>query len=111
MVRVVAKSRLPSWASVSIAVLTGTVLFYLAAVPLTLGLGKCWALLFGPSSSMAPDYVAWAVALACAFLAARWLRDRLRWKLVKYDDAQCLHCGYDLTGNVSGVCPECGEQT
>ena len=23
--------------------------------------------------------------------------------------AHCLHCGYDLTGNVSGVCPECGE--
>lgn len=21
----------------------------------------------------------------------------------------CLHCGYDLTGNVSGVCPECGK--
>ncbi|MCP4249914.1 MAG: hypothetical protein GY778_22960 [bacterium] len=21
----------------------------------------------------------------------------------------CLPCGYDLTGNVSGVCPECGE--
>lgn len=20
----------------------------------------------------------------------------------------CLNCGYDLTGNVSGVCPECG---
>jgi hypothetical protein len=20
----------------------------------------------------------------------------------------CLHCGYNLTGNVSGVCPECG---
>ena len=20
----------------------------------------------------------------------------------------CLECGYDLTGNVSGVCPECG---
>ena len=20
----------------------------------------------------------------------------------------CPHCGYDLTGNVSGVCPECG---
>jgi len=20
----------------------------------------------------------------------------------------CRHCGYDLTGNVSGVCPECG---
>jgi hypothetical protein len=22
----------------------------------------------------------------------------------------CLTCGYDLQGNVSGVCPECGEK-
>jgi hypothetical protein len=22
----------------------------------------------------------------------------------------CLNCGYSLTGNVSGVCPDCGEQ-
>ncbi len=22
---------------------------------------------------------------------------------------QCQKCGYDLTGNVSGRCPECGE--
>ncbi len=22
----------------------------------------------------------------------------------------CLRCGYDLTGNVSGVCPECGTK-
>ena len=22
----------------------------------------------------------------------------------------CLTCGYDLTGNVSGICPECGER-
>lgn len=22
----------------------------------------------------------------------------------------CVHCGYDLTGNTSGVCPECGMQ-
>ena len=21
----------------------------------------------------------------------------------------CIRCGYDLTGNVSGACPECGE--
>jgi hypothetical protein len=21
----------------------------------------------------------------------------------------CLNCGYNLTGNVSGMCPECGE--
>ena len=22
----------------------------------------------------------------------------------------CLKCGYDLTGNASGVCPECGKR-
>ena len=25
-----------------------------------------------------------------------------------FDAAICEGCGYDLTGNVSGVCPECG---
>jgi hypothetical protein len=30
----------------------------------------------------------------------RWRRRRRGW---------CLECGYDLTGNVSGVCPECGR--
>jgi len=24
------------------------------------------------------------------------------------DSSECSHCGYDLTGNVSGMCPECG---
>ena len=22
----------------------------------------------------------------------------------------CIHCGYSLNGNVSGICPECGRQ-
>jgi hypothetical protein len=26
-------------------------------------------------------------------------------------DASCGKCGYDLTGNISGVCPECGTPT
>jgi predicted RNA-binding Zn-ribbon protein involved in translation (DUF1610 family) len=26
------------------------------------------------------------------------------------EKGQCLACGYDLTGNVSGTCPECGEK-
>jgi hypothetical protein len=29
-----------------------------------------------------------------------------RWR--RYRKGRCLNCGYDLTGNVSGVCPECG---
>jgi hypothetical protein len=29
----------------------------------------------------------------------------------RWGRGECLHCGYELTGNVSGVCPECGEAT
>jgi hypothetical protein len=43
------------------------------------------------------------VALPTAFL---WYRDRRR-----YRAGQCTMCGYDLTGNVSGRCPECGKAT
>ena len=32
----------------------------------------------------------------------RWRRQR---------KGLCVYCGYDLTGNVSGVCPECGKRT
>lgn len=40
------------------------------------------------------------VALPTAFL---WWRDR------RVPPGHCLQCGYDLTGNTSGVCPECGR--
>lgn len=42
------------------------------------------------------------VAIPIAFL---WHRDR------RPPKGHCQKCGYNLTGNVSGVCPECGEQT
>ena len=42
-----------------------------------------------------------ATILLTAFL---WWRDRRR-----IPPGHCQTCGYDLTGNVSGRCPECGE--
>jgi hypothetical protein len=42
-------------------------------------------------------------ALCGAWLGWGWLRMR-RWK----SDNRCAVCGYSLTGNKSGVCPECG---
>jgi hypothetical protein len=33
-----------------------------------------------------------------------WWRDRRR----RIPPGHCRKCGYDLTGNVSGICPECG---
>lgn len=37
-----------------------------------------------------------------------WLWRWKQWKARLRKDL-CLHCGYELTGNTSGVCPECGE--
>jgi hypothetical protein len=34
-----------------------------------------------------------------------------RQALSRREHGLCLACGYDLTGNVSGVCPECGRAT
>ena len=42
------------------------------------------------------------LALPTAFL---WHRDR------RPPKGHCQGCGYDLTGNVSGICSECGEAT
>jgi hypothetical protein len=45
--------------------------------------------------------VIFALAPLLSFLS--WVQRRRR-----KEAGQCLTCGYDLTGNVSGVCPECG---
>lgn len=34
-----------------------------------------------------------------------FIRDAVRGR-----PGHCTHCGYDLTGNTSGTCPECGER-
>jgi hypothetical protein len=42
-------------------------------------------------------------ALAAIPTVLLWWRDR------RFPHGFCQACGYDLTGNVSGRCPECGE--
>ena len=46
------------------------------------------------------------IAIPTAWL---WHRDR-RPISSSPDHWLCLRCGYDLTGNTSGVCPECGDK-
>ncbi len=43
-----------------------------------------------------------AVYPCAALVRGPWRRHRRRRR------GQCVRCGYDLTGNLSGVCPECG---
>lgn len=45
-----------------------------------------------------------------ATLFQQRVRVALRKDLIKQGAQVCLRCGYDLTGNVSGDCPECGVE-
>jgi len=68
-----------------------------------------------PPSSGSARVVLLAIALPCTLLLVtsiiRWreLRSEKHYRrLYKREPGFCGRCGYDLTGNISGVCPECG---
>jgi hypothetical protein len=97
------------------------------AIWLGTGLLYAWIQL---NASLAPDLLGSGipygvgVTLACAVVIGigalqvmvvvwdvrRRVRPRLREMLSGQGAAICSACGYDLTGNISGVCPECGER-
>ena len=70
-----------------------------------LGVGPVWL----PKRSKLPGMSGlscpiWMLVLPAALPTAFLLyRDR------RYPPGHCQGCGYDLTGNESGVCPECGR--
>lgn len=53
----------------------------------------------------------WALAVTTAVPAASWARRKARARQRSRRRARslCLSCGYDLTGNISGVCPDCAQ--
>ena len=68
----------------------------------------------GGITKLATPFTRWSVGLWKPFLlscllflpAAASLRRRRA--QLRREAGLCTRCGYDLTGNVSGVCPECG---
>ena len=52
----------------------------------------------------------WVPFALTAILPALWVWRRLRDRLTRQADGMphCPKCDYNLTGNVSGICPECG---
>lgn len=41
------------------------------------------------------------IGIPCLILAFR--------RSIYHEEGHCMRCRYDLTGNTSGICPECGE--
>ena len=52
----------------------------------------------------------WVLSILFAFPIVYWLLDSRLLRPRRYRNrGWCAACGYDLTGNESGVCPECGS--
>ncbi|OWY71266.1 hypothetical protein B7486_11770 [cyanobacterium TDX16] len=69
-----------------------------------------------PNAWVSNVQVTWLIAccsvsmLASAFLCRyAAFRGSQFWDRGKSGEPLCRHCGYNLTGNVSGICPECGK--
>ena len=58
-------------------------------------LGLAFEVLFAALPDRFRDFVFW--------------RREVRPRLLRTRRGLCVHCGYDLRGNISGVCPECGK--
>src|ERR1700712_24750 len=57
------------------------------------------------ASQFAIEFPLWFATACFALFPILWLITRLRRQST---GAGCAQCGYDLTGNASGKCPECG---
>jgi hypothetical protein len=58
-------------------------------------------------NAWAPWFPLWLPAILTALMPGMWLYSLVR-RRRQFKLGQCSHCGYSLTGNTSGVCPECG---
>lgn len=72
---------------------------------------------FGMNRGRQPPYSLWLleiplwcpIVLLGTYPTIAFIRGPLcRWR--RLNKGMCIKCGYDLTGNVSGICPECGNK-
>jgi hypothetical protein len=52
----------------------------------------------------------WLIAIVGAALAILAIRRARHVREMQRRAGRCVACGYDLTGNISGICPECGTK-
>lgn len=102
------------FASILVGIGTFIVLLWVADfVVEAVCLGLCGKEFFRyPPSPAPPPVLRFAIPLivviVIAYVGARLTYKRARWRWIAASSEVCRCCGYNLTGNVSGICPECG---
>lgn len=82
-------------------------------VPLSLvihGLILYWFFVAGLRAEVSLNWWFCALTVFPSFVLVLLVYRRLAFKRVDLVPVRCGQCGYDLTGNVSGRCPECGQK-
>ena len=88
-------------------------------VVLVVGLFLAVSIIKMPEQVGVPFILRWVLAVliplflvkALFWLFRKSIRRSIREQLTGMGIPCCVHCGYNLEGNVSGVCPECGCAT
>jgi hypothetical protein len=92
----------------ALSVLAGAFVGYAGAAAIILRLSPdedLWAITLGVLGSVAAIVCIPAACLASWVAGSRTPRSPDH----RESGARCKRCGYNLTGNLSGVCPECGQ--
>lgn len=76
---------------------------------------RAWLLSLSPYAYILMVALPGALLGGCLLVLGFWLLRRpmrlsLRRQLNTQGIPTCLHCGYDMTGNTSDLCPECGTE-
>lgn len=95
--------RMPVWMATALALLVSCVVFlvvtgfYMPILVMMVGNTVAIAALAVP-----------VISVPIAYFSFKKTFGYFRWKKIPRLGSGCWKCGYNLTGNVSGVCPECG---
>ena len=65
----------------------------------------------GPSAQYSAQFVRipwWVMVAVSAIFPLIWVTSQIRGICTRREHGHCPTCSYNLAGNISGVCPECG---
>ena len=105
---------LPRWACIALALTSFPVFVYVWGSLIAFVLSQLWSRGFQViSASSERSLLALLIALSVllAWPSARAVCALLAYRRIETASEKCWKCGYDLEGNVSGTCPECGTAT